>query len=209
MRHKTLAPLVYCAARIIGVTLRIQTIDYDRAEEIKLGKIYTGWHGRSFVPVLLMRGKGAWALISQSRDGDIQNGIFTRFGFRTIRGSTGRGGVRAAAESIRILKRNETLAFTPDGPRGPSGVVQSGIIVLAKKSGAALIPVGVAANRCWLAPTWDRYMVPFPFSKCVVYFGSPIFVSKDAEDDEVEKARLLLEEHMHKNQARADAHFKK
>lgn len=203
-----LAPIVYAVARVIGATVRFETVGYSETEQIESGKIYSGWHGRSFVPALLMRGKGVWALISQSRDGDIQNGIFRRLGFQTIRGSTGRGGVRAAAESIRVLRRKETMAFTPDGPRGPSMVVQGGVILMAKKSGAALIPVGSAANRCWIAPTWDRYMVPMPFSKCVMVCGSPLFVSPDADEGEQERARLLLQEHINNAQAVADAYFR-
>ncbi|MER3466435.1 MAG: hypothetical protein C4340_04725, partial [Armatimonadota bacterium] len=74
--------------------------------------------------------KGWWALVSHSRDGEMQNGIFQRFGFRTIRGSTKRGGARAAVQCVRLLKEGETFVFTPDGPRGPSREVQQGILWL-------------------------------------------------------------------------------
>ena len=208
-RHKALAPLVYGLTRLIGATLRIKTVGLEAVEGIDKGKIFAGWHGRSLLPALFLRGRGVWALISHSRDGDVQNGIFQRLGFQTIRGSTGRGGMKALAESIRVLKRNETMAFTPDGPRGPTGIVQPGIVLMVKKSGAALVPVGSSCRRKWHAPTWDSYMVPVPFSRCVIVFGSPIFVSPDASDEELEQARKMLEEHIRAAQATADDFYKK
>lgn len=200
---------MYWIARAIAATVRTEIHGFVQVDEIKQGRVFAGWHGRSFIPAIHMRGKGVWALISQSRDGEVQNGIFTRLGFRTIRGSTKRGGMRAAAESIRVLKKNETMAFTPDGPRGPSEVVQGGVITMAKKSGAALIPVGSSASRKWLAPTWDKYLVPKPFSKCVIYYGSPMFVSPDASDEEMEQARIRLQDQIKTAQAHADAHFRR
>jgi hypothetical protein len=189
------------------VTLRIKVEGFEEYSDNERGAIFAGWHGRTFVPALFFRGKGVWTLISQSRDGQIQNWIFSRLGFKTIRGSTGRGGVKAAAESIRVLKTGATMAFTPDGPRGPSGVVQGGIMLMARKSGAALVPVGVSASWRYHMPTWDRYMIPLPFTRCVVIFGDPIFVSSDAIEEEVEHARLALEKGIAEVQRQADARF--
>jgi lysophospholipid acyltransferase (LPLAT)-like uncharacterized protein len=198
---------VYAILRSIGVTLRISAEGFDKYSDIRHGAIFAGWHGRTFVPALFFRGKGVWTIISHSRDGQIQNWIFSKLGFETIRGSTGRGGVKAAAESIRVLKSGATMAFTPDGPRGPSGVVQGGIMLMAKKSGAALVPVGVSASWRYHLPTWDRYMLPLPFARCVMVFGDPMFVSPDASEDEVEHARLALEKGIRELQAAADARF--
>ncbi|HZH98856.1 MAG TPA: DUF374 domain-containing protein, partial [Fimbriimonadaceae bacterium] len=132
---------VYFAARLIGKSLRLRVEGHERLAEIEGGKIVCGWHGRSLIPANFFKGKGVWAIISLSRDGEMQKRIFTKFGFQIIRGSTGRGGARAAVESIRVLRTGDTMAVTPDGPRGPSGVVQPGVILMAQKSGAALIPV--------------------------------------------------------------------
>ncbi len=208
LRQRLLGPVVYGILRTIGATLRIEVEGFDKYSDSKAGVIYAGWHGRTFVPALFFRGKGVWTLISQSRDGQIQNWIFTKLGFKTIRGSTGRGGVKAAAESIRVLKKGATMAFTPDGPRGPSGAVQGGIMLMAKKSGAALVPVGVSASWRFHMPTWDRYMIPLPFSRCLIAFGDPIFVSPDSSDEEVEHARLALETSITKLQREADERFR-
>jgi lysophospholipid acyltransferase (LPLAT)-like uncharacterized protein len=96
------------------------------------------------------------------------------------------------------------MAFTPDGPRGPSGVVQEGIMLMAKKSGAAIVPVGVSARPRWLAPTWDRYMVPLPFSRAVMVFGGPMHVPEGADEEELERLRLELQEQMHSLEAEAE-----
>lgn len=205
VRGRVLPPIGYWLVRLIGLTLRIRAVGYERYGDVECGKIFLGWHGRTFVAALFFRNKGLWTIISRSRDGDMQNSIFSRLGFKTIRGSTGRGGAKAAAESIRVLKKGGTMAFTPDGPRGPSGVVQPGVMLMAKRSGAALVPVGLSASMKWHAPTWDRYMVPLPLARCLIVFGEPMFVSRDCNDDEVEVARKKLEEEIKRVQAQADS----
>lgn len=195
-RPSVLSNLVYGIARFIGMTVRIKLVGYERFQAMQGGRIFAGWHGRTLLGAHLFRGQGVWTIISHSRDGEMQARIFERFGFRIVRGSTGRGGVRAAVESIRILKRGGTMAFTPDGPRGPSGVVQDGIMVMAQKSGAALVPVGVAAKPCFRAPTWDRYLVPIPFGKAIMIFGDPMLVSHEATEEEVEAVRIAFESEM-------------
>ncbi|MFX8285804.1 DUF374 domain-containing protein, partial [Acinetobacter baumannii] len=80
--------------------------------------------------------------------------MFRRFGYQTIRGSTGRGGVKAAMETVRVLRKGGELAFTPDGPRGPSGVVQEGLVLMARKSGVPVIPVAISCSRRWLMKSW-------------------------------------------------------
>jgi hypothetical protein len=190
---------------MIGMTLRIKTEGWEEVRNLPCGKIYCGWHGRSFIPAQFFKGRGVWCIISHSRDGEMQKRIFTRYGFRVIRGSTGRGGERALVESIRVLRQGDEMAITPDGPRGPSGVVQPGVLMMARKSGCALVPVGSSARRGWYAPTWDRYMIPWAFSRAAFVFGAPIYVPSDADEDTVEGIRQNLEAEIHRMQARADA----
>ena len=205
LRQRIVPPIAYFIVRALGATFRIRTEGYERYKGSEHGTIFAGWHGRTLVAAVFYRQMGLWTIISQSRDGQIQNWVFTRLGFHTIRGSTGRGGVKAAAESIRVLKKGATMAFTPDGPRGPSGIVQGGIVLMAKKSGAALVPVGVSASWRIHLPTWDRYMVPLPFAKCLMVYGDPLFVSDDASDEELERARQSLERALTEVQRKADA----
>lgn len=204
IRPRVLALPIYVVVRMIGATLRMTLEGYERFQALPGGKILSGWHGRTFIPALVFRGKGVWTIISQSNDGDMQNRIFRRLGFNTIRGSTGRGGVRAAVEAIKMLRTGVTMAFTPDGPRGPSGIAQNGIMLMAQKSGAAIIPVGMSASRRWTYPAWDSYLIPKPFSKAIMIFGDPIFVPSEADEEQVECIRMQLEAEMHRIEKLAD-----
>lgn len=205
VRPAVLAGPVAFLVRLIGLTLRIHTRNEDEFESVGGGKILCGWHGRSSIAGAKYRGRGFYVIISLSKDGEIQNRIFQKLGFKTIRGSTGRGGERALVESIRALRGGATMAITPDGPRGPSGVVQPGILAMAKKSGCALVPVGISSRpRILLKKAWDQHMIPLPFGKSMMAFGKPYYIAKDASEAEVEQVRLNLEEDMHRLQEDAE-----
>lgn len=207
VRHRVqpyLSGPIYVLARMIGASLRLRVEGYEGYRGLEGGAIFAGWHGRTFIAASFFRAKGVWTIISTSRDGEMQNAVFRKFGFNTIRGSSGRSGVKAAIEAIKVLRQGATMAFTPDGPRGPSGVVQAGIVLMAQKSGALLVPVGVSARWRFLARSWDRYLVPIPFSKAIMIFGDPIALSEDATPEEFERARLALERGMHRLEADAE-----
>ncbi|MBN8690589.1 MAG: lysophospholipid acyltransferase family protein [Armatimonadetes bacterium] len=199
-----LGGLAFALVSAIGKTLKVQTVGWEKLSPDTKPYLFAGWHGRSFVATRFFRDRGFYAIISNSRDGEMQNKIFQKFGFKTIRGSTGREGVKAAIEAIRVLKEGGSLTMTPDGPRGPSGVVQPGIMMMAQKSGAEIIPTGVSAAKCWYAKSWDRYLVPKPFSKAVMIFAEPITVPKDATPEQVEELRIQLERAIDATQLEAD-----
>jgi lysophospholipid acyltransferase (LPLAT)-like uncharacterized protein len=187
--------------RQIGRSVRFSSTGF---EELPMPHILCAWHGRTFLFTTRNWGRKYGVIISHSRDGEIQTRIFESFGFEVIRGSTGRGGIRAAVEAIRLLKSGMSMAITPDGPRGPSEVVQPGVLMLAQKSGAALIPAGVSAKPRFLAKSWDRYMVPWPFARAIGFAGEPIYVPADATEEELETIRLKLESEMTRLQVLAE-----
>jgi len=150
------------------------------------GVIFVTWHGRTLLPVGRFRGRGYWALISLSRDGDLQSENFRRLGWRVVRGSTGRRAVLATKQILAALAQpGAVLAFTPDGPRGPSNVVQPGVVYFAQKSGKPIVPAGISAHPRWLMKSWDRYLVPKPFARGVWLYGDPIFVTPEDQVEEV------------------------
>lgn len=203
-RRHIYGPAIYWITRMLGMTLRIQVVGYEQFRTLDRSKIYAGWHGKSLVAALFFRKKGVWTIISNSNDGEMQNWIFKRFGFNTVRGSSGRGGARVLIECVRILRQNIEMAFTPDGPRGPSEIVQEGITIMALKSGAVMVPVGVAASRCWRVKTWDRYMIPKPFSRAIMVFGAPIVVPENATSAELESYRTELETKLNEMEREAE-----
>jgi len=195
-KRRLLPYFTYAAARLLTMTLRWNVRGYDEVSSLSEGLIFCSWHGRSFIPAQFFRGKGIWAMFSLSRDGQMQSRLFGMLGFRAIHGSTGRGGDRAAIEAIRLLRKGERLAITPDGPRGPNREVQGGVLLMAKKSGAALVPMGATANRAWTMKAWDQYLIPKPFARVTLRFGNPIHIAANASDADVEHARRALADAM-------------
>lgn len=194
---------IYAVVRLIGLTLRVK-VEGEEAWKERGAVIFCGFHGRSFIFSQHYRNRGWWVIVSNSNDGDMQTYLFGRLGFPAIRGSTNRGGVRAAVEAIRVLKAGHSMAMTPDGPKGPSGVVQGGVITMAQKSGAGLVPVGISARPAVRANSWDKYLIPLPFSRAIMIFGEPIYLSKNSTDEEIEATRLKLESEIHRLEAEAD-----
>lgn len=188
-----LANLIYPVMRAVCLTLRVKLVHGERLAEDGTGKIACLWHGRTIIPAFGRFWVGYWVIISLSRDGEMQARIYKKLGFNIVRGSTGRGGVRAAVEGIRVLQKGGRMAITPDGPKGPSGVVQDGVIFMAKKAGVSLYPMGISARPRILVKSWDRYMVPLPFAKATIVIGEPISLSKDASSEEDEAVRAKLE----------------
>lgn len=180
--------LAYWIARLLSATLRVRMIGEEHlraAQEAGKGVILVSWHGRTFLPITRYRNKGYWAIVSTSRDGEYQNRLFQRFGINTVRGSTSaRGAIQSVLTLTKHLKAGATAAFTPDGPRGPSHVVQPGAIFLAQKSGSPIIPAGISAYPRKLMPAWDRYMIPLPFARVVWIYGEPIYIPADAKSEE-------------------------
>ncbi len=197
VRPGCLAMPIFLIVRLLGITWRYRIEGLERSEGIR-ARIVCGWHGRSLPYAYRFRGQGVLVIISLSRDGEMQANVFGRLGYRIIRGSTRRGGIRAAIEAVRALREGGTMALTPDGPRGPSGVVQGGAMLMAQRSGAALVPVGISARPRRLFGSWDRYMVPAPFAHIRMVFGDPIFVPAEASEEEVERLRLQLESEIHR-----------
>lgn len=144
--------------------------------------VFTLWHGRLLPCTHAHRGEGIAALISQHRDGEYIARVVERWGFETVRGSSRRGGTSALRELVRRVRRGTSLAITPDGPTGPRERMKIGALHVARATGAPLIPVGGGADRGWLISSWDRFLVPKPFSRIHIVYGEPLFVPRDADE---------------------------
>lgn len=200
-RPRVLSAIAYGLVRVTAGTARLKI---DGMPEDPSNALFGGWHGKSLLFANLFRRRKFWVIISHSNDGEIQSQIFRRLGFQIIRGSTGRGGVRAAVEGIRVLKAGGTMAMTPDGPRGPSGIVQGGIMLMAHKSGGRLFPVGSSARPCVRFNSWDRYMIPLPFARAQIVIGPEITIPSDADEATIEEIRLKFQQAIHDAEAEAD-----
>lgn len=148
--------------------------------------IYSLWHNRIFAGTYFLRKRKIVVITSQSFDGEYIARFLVRFGFGTVRGSSTRGGIGALVEMIRLMKKGLPMAFTVDGPKGPKYVAKSGAILLAKKTGNPMLPFSVESSKCWTVKSWDELQIPKPFSRVLISFGKPIYVSKDANETEIE-----------------------
>jgi lysophospholipid acyltransferase (LPLAT)-like uncharacterized protein len=190
MNFRLVSFFVSHVARLIARTLRLRVIGEDRMADYQRqgkGVILVTWHGRTFVPIIRFRNLGYWAIISTSRDGEYQNQIFHRFGWHTVRDSTSaRGAAQAALAMVRHLNNRATLAFTPDGPCGPSHQVQPGSIFLAQNSGCPIIPAGISAVPRCLMQTWEHWAeqigkaIDALDAECVVSVRSQVAVTGNA-----------------------------
>ena len=122
-----------------------------------------------------------------------------------VRGSSSRGGARALLQMVREVRRTGgVVGHVVDGPLGPPGEVEPGVILLAQRSGAAIVPVYFSAQRCWRMRSWDRMELPKPFSPIRLCFGPAQIVPRELSEDDAEKLRLELEQEMALQYARLD-----
>ena len=158
------------------------------------------WHNRLLIfPFVLRRffshRRGA-ALISASRDGDLLTDAIKRFGFDVVRGSSSRLGASAILQLTNVLASGGDVVITPDGPRGPPYELGQGIIFLAQKSDAAVLPMNMEYSSCWRIKSWDRFIVPRPFAKVRVLIGQPHHVRSTMTGEEFETERSRLQNAM-------------
>lgn len=168
----------FLAIRLIGPTLRFSVSIEDGGPEITHYHpgIYVFWHRCVFPATYFYRHRGIAVMTSRSFDGEYIARIIERFGFPAVRGSSSRGGVRALLGMHKVLDKGSSVAFTIDGPRGPRYVAKPGPVLLARNTGVPIYCFHIALEKAWVLKSWDRFMIPKPFSKALVHIGRLIYV---------------------------------
>ena len=206
--ERVLPPVAGTLLRVIGATLRIRRDgDEHLAAELAAGRpaIVYGWHGNLLVGACDLKRHRPYVMISQSRDGERITRTVEYLDFQPVRGSSSRGGARALLQMVRLLRGPVVCCHLVDGPRGPRGEVKPGLVLLAQRSGAALIPIVYSASSKWVAKSWDRMVVPLPFARVVARRLPARFVPRDLDEAGAEALRRELEEELKREQARLDA----
>jgi len=147
------------------------------------------WHRHLLLMPYAYKGRRISVLVSQSTDGELIARTVARLGIDSSRGSSSRGGIAGMRSLLRKAAEGWDIAFTPDGPRGPLREVQAGVILAAAATGLPILPVAVAATRAKLLRSWDRFVVPLPFSTVHFVYGEPLAVER--RGDTVEAAAEL------------------
>lgn len=197
-RARVLIVLSFGLYRLWARTLRLQVEDPNSVVTLVRDRpvIFAIWHNRLlmlprvFDPCFPTR--QSYGLISASGDGDLIASFIERSGYGTIRGSSSRKGVIALRQLVDTLAADGNVLVTPDGPRGPVYQVSQGVVFLAQKSGAPVVPIHMEYSKCWRLKSWDRFVVPWPFAKLRAIFGAPITVPpiESAEQFQAEQLRL-------------------
>ena len=185
--------------RLWARTLRLQVEDPNDVVAFVRNQpvIFAIWHNRLlmlprvFDPCFPTR--QSFGLISASRDGDLVSILIERSGYGTIRGSSSRKGVSALRQLVDTLAGGSNVLFTPDGPRGPVYEASQGVVFLAQKTGAPVVPIHMEYSSCWRLKSWDRFIVPHPFAKLRAIFGMPLRIAETQTPEEFEAERMRLQ----------------
>ena len=177
-----------------SLTWKVEGLEHLRFEGEGRRPIMAFWHGRVLTATYYFRQRDIVVMISENFDGEWIARIIERFGFRTSRGSTSRGGRRALLQLKREMDRGRPSGFAVDGPRGPARKAQPGAVWLAKLTGNPVVPFHMEASRYWSLKSWDRTQIPKPFSTVALAVGAPIEVPAEADEATLEAKRVELEQ---------------
>jgi lysophospholipid acyltransferase (LPLAT)-like uncharacterized protein len=171
-------------------TLSIERVHFERYLELKAQAVpilFALWHGRMFLSIQAHRHEGIVTMASRSKDGEIIAGWLESNGYSVVRGSSTRGGSQALREMVRRVRSGRAAALTVDGPTGPPRTVQPGIVHLARLTGGWILPITFSSARPRFLSSWDRYLLPWPFSRNVVVYGEPFPIDSEVSDGEAQR----------------------
>jgi len=208
-----LAPLAYFLLRLYLSLIRVRVLNeggllnFLESGEKGVGAL---WHQRFLGVLSYVRKFRKFSLaimISMSRDGDWISPVAKRLGLRPVRGSSSRGGKEALAAMVQDLAKNQAALHIVDGPQGPQKVVKAGLIRLAQLSRASIVPIYISVDRAWITRSWDRFLIPKPFSRVLVRFGEPIPVPERMDPGDFETLRQDVERLLIQGHTRDDLNW--
>lgn len=184
---------LYWLIRVICATVKFEVIGRERHTEDE-PLIYCFWHNRIPIATYFWRRRGIVVMSSLSFDSEYIARFIQRFGYGAARGSSTRGARAALIQMIRAVKSGKSAAFTVDGPHGPIYQAKPGAVLLAAKSGAAILPFSISLERCWRLPSWDRIEIPKPFTRAIVVIGERFKVKEGNDETQHQGLQMVLEE---------------
>jgi lysophospholipid acyltransferase (LPLAT)-like uncharacterized protein len=182
--------------RLYGLTWRVR---WDGMDELAATRqstdtvLFCFWHSRLLGLCYTHRYRNIGIMVSKSYDGEWITRIVTKLGYRAFRGSASRDGAPALRQMI-LDDRTGDLALTVDGPRGPAQMVKPGAVLLAARSGLPVVPITFVPSSAWRLRSWDRFIIPKPFSTVTVRYGAPIVIPCDITDADIERFSALIAE---------------
>jgi lysophospholipid acyltransferase (LPLAT)-like uncharacterized protein len=206
--------LVWAMLWVVGWTWRFETIAEQGATPLPWGEgagaqIFCFWHQCVLPCAIYFRRTGATILISRSFDGELITRILGMFGFHAVRGSSSRGAREGLLGLKDVIDGGGPAIFTADGPRGPIYQTKMGPIKLAQMTGARIGAFHLEPERAWVMGSWDRFLVPKPFTRIVVSWARWTEVPRDLPPEEFEAYRQRLNAAIERARLHALAHFRK
>jgi lysophospholipid acyltransferase (LPLAT)-like uncharacterized protein len=166
--------------RALAASWRIHTVHEEHWRQLYQARrphVFLSWH-EVLLPLLWQhRGQGIAIVVSEAREGQYLADFATSLGYRSLYGSSTRGGTRALLGAVRELQAGRAVAFTPDGPRGPRRELKPGVVAAAQRGEAVIVPLHAEADRAWRLHSWDRFMIPKPFAQVRIMYGQPFEVA--------------------------------
>ncbi|MGB5133749.1 MAG: lysophospholipid acyltransferase family protein [Prochlorococcaceae cyanobacterium] len=191
--------LLNAYGQLVLITSRLRVWVDPAAETLLLQRrvpvIYALWHCHVFfMPLLRIHARRPVAvLLSSHRDARIVGVAARMRGVDLVPGSSTRGGLTAYRRLLQLLRGGQSVCITPDGPRGPARQVKQGVLQLARQSGCAVVPVGLALTRCSRLRSWDRSVLPLPFGHAVLALGAPLYLPRTGDRSGREGEAAALE----------------
>lgn len=205
--------------RVIGLFVLPQSVDLlcksmkvtfknreviNKLENQNRNFVLAFWHGQMLLAWYLHRNKNFTALISKSKDGDLLAKILKHWRYNVVRGSTSKGGDVALGIMVDYARNNESVAITPDGPRGPINRMKAGAVITAKKSKAPLILVGIGYNKKRVLKSWDKFEIPNFFSRVKAVYSDPVYIKSDLSFSDTSELILNCERTLNEIQVEAN-----
>ncbi|WP_319548035.1 lysophospholipid acyltransferase family protein [Desulfogranum marinum] len=179
-------------------TCRVRVTGTEHLEKCAAARaaVAVFWHYSFAYLFYYLRKFPAAAMVSASRDGEYIAEVARLMGHIPVRGSSNRFGIRALRALIAEVQRGHNAAIVADGSQGPARKAQAGCILVASKSGAPILPIVWSASRYFAFKSWDRTVVPLPFSTIFVRYGEPVSIPADIKGEQVEEYRQMLEKQL-------------
>jgi len=206
--------IVWALVWIFGLTWRFEVIAEEGVTPVLFGQrpgpeIYCFWHQCVLPCTVYFRHARAVILISRSFDGELITRILLMFGFGAVRGSSSRGGSEGLRGLKNVIESGRTAIFTADGPRGPIYQTKMGPIKLAQATGAPIGVFHLEPERAWVLNSWDRFLIPKPFTRIAVSWAQWTRVPEQFPPDQFESKREELNAALERARLRALNHFGK
>jgi len=186
----------FIIVKLLFFTYRIRVLNPEIEENIyKRGEvpIYASWHQRLFIGTSFLAKRHIAVMISLSKDGDLIAKIVKMLGLYPVRGSSSKNGIEALRNLKRIIKDGVPIGHIVDGPKGPAREIKVGLLLIAKYSGMPILPIIISTEKKWCFNSWDRFIIPKPFSRIVVKFDKEIYIPKKMNRKKFLEIKISLE----------------